>query len=443
MLMDTITAISTALSDGAIAIVRLSGEDAIEIANKLTTIDLTNKKANTINYGMIKDPVSGELVDEVLISIFKGPKSFSGEDMVEINCHGGTYVTKEVLRLCLAHGARLAEPGEFTKRAFLNGRINLTQAEAINDLIEAKDKNNARMAVNAISGSVTKMIEKLIDQLLDVIANIEVNIDYPEYDDVEILTNNTLLPKCQKCLKDMEEIIRNGENGQIIKEGIKLAIIGRPNVGKSSLLNALLEEDKAIVSDIQGTTRDIVEGSIRLNNVTLNLIDTAGIRESDDMIEKIGIERSKSAIEKADFVIMLKDANDLQHAEDKKLEALLENKDYVVVYNKKDLKYHTDGINISAKNNEIDELINFLNNHFKDFANFYQTPMLQNERQLSLMIKASESLKQAIDSLEVGVELDLVAIDLQNAFFALKEIIGKVSREDLLDTLFSKFCLGK
>lgn len=445
MFNESIAAISTALNEGAISIVRVSGDDAIEVVNKISTIDLSKKEANTINYSKIKDPQSKELVDEVLISVFKGPKSFSGEDMVEINCHGGTYVTKEVLKLCLANGARLAEPGEFSKRAFLNGRIDLSEAEAINDMIMAKDKTNARMAINAISGSVTKMINPIIDEVLDIVANIEVNIDYPEYDDVEILTNNTLIPKCEKCLDNINEVIKNGENGQIIKEGIKTAIIGKPNVGKSSLLNALLEEDKAIVSDIEGTTRDLVEGSIRLNNITLNLIDTAGIRNSDDVVEKIGIQRSREMINLADFVIMVVDSSKNLDDEDKELLELIKDKDHVVVYNKCDLgeSVNNDWIKISAKNKDIEELIAFINDKFADYSTAYNTPMLQNERQLALMHKAKTSMLQAIETLEMGLELDLAAVDLQNVYMNLKEIIGKVSKDDLLDTLFSKFCLGK
>lgn len=443
MFKESIAAISTALNEGAISIVRVSGDDAIEVANKITTINLFNKKANTINYSHIIDPISKEIVDEVMVSIFKGPKSFSGEDMVEINCHGGTYVTKEVLRLLLSSGARLAEPGEFSKRAFINGRIDLSEAEAINDMIMAKDKNNARLAINAISGSTKKLINPLCDKIMDIIANIEVNIDYPEYDDVEILTNETLLPKCTDCLSDINKIIKSAENGKIIKEGVKTAIVGLPNAGKSSLLNALLEEEKAIVSNIEGTTRDVVEGSIRLDNVTLHLIDTAGIREGKDEIEKIGIERSKKAIDEAELVIMVIDANRGMDQANLELLELVKNKDYLLVYNKNDLVDNKEGISISAKNNEINQLLDKLNDKYQEYSKVYNNPMLQNERQIALMNKAKINMQDAINSLELGVELDLVAVDIQNAYTNLKEIIGEVSRDDILDTLFSNFCLGK
>lgn len=442
MLKDTIVAISTALNQGAISIVRLSGDDAIEIANKMTTIELTNVDSHTMHYGFIYDPLTGERIDEVMISVFHNPKSFSGEDMVEINCHGGTYVTKEILRLSMQCGARLANRGEFSQRAFLNGKIDLTEAEAINDMVLAEDKNNARMAVHALQGSVKKLIDPLLEKLLDIIANIEVNIDYPEYDDVTKLTNELVLPKCLNFLEDIEAILKTAQRGKIVKQGIKTAIVGKPNVGKSSLLNALLEEDKAIVSDIEGTTRDMVEGSIRLDNVTLHLIDTAGIRDSDDKIENLGIEKSKKTIKEAELVIVLLDGSKELEDNDHKLLWLSKDKDHLIVYNKKDIATH-EGLSISAKNGDVETLIQVLNEKYQEYQGTYNIPMLQNERQLSLMNKSKVAMQQAIASLEEEIELDLVAIDLQQAYYALKEIVGEVSKDDLLDTLFSKFCLGK
>ncbi|MDD3049300.1 MAG: tRNA uridine-5-carboxymethylaminomethyl(34) synthesis GTPase MnmE [Bacilli bacterium] len=445
MLYDTIAAISTALSEGAISIVRMSGKDAIEVANSLCSIDLLKKAANTISYSYIIDPKKNKVVDEVLVSVFKGKKSFTGEDVVEINCHGGIFITKQILTLCLENGARLARPGEFTQRAFLNGRVDLTQAEAINDMIIAQDENASSIAISGIKGSVAKLIQPFVSDLLDIIANIEVNIDYPEYDDVEQLTSGKLLPMCQEWILKINEILSRAKSGKIMREGIKTTIVGKPNVGKSSLLNALLEEDKAIVTDIEGTTRDIVEGIVRLDYVTLHLIDTAGIRESDDFVERIGIKKSKQAMEDADLVILLLDGSKPLDAKDEELLRLTATKTRLIVYNKEDVAFNKehDQIWISAANNEIDELCNAINKMYEEHKIALKQPTLNNERQISLMNQSKMHMLQAIEAMENGMELDLVAIDLQNAYTSMKEILGEVSRDDLLDTLFANFCLGK
>lgn len=445
MLYDTIAAISTALSEGAISIIRMSGKDAIEIANRLCSIDLTKKEANTISYTYIIDPKKNKEVDEVLVSVFKDKKSFTGEDVVEINSHGGIFITKQILTLCLENGARLARPGEFSQRAFLNGKLDLTQAEAINDMILAQDENATQMAMSGIKGSVTKLIQPFVDGLLDIIANIEVNIDYPEYDDVEQLTSEKLLPMCHQWMSDINEILNKAKSGKIMREGIKTTIVGKPNVGKSSLLNALLEEDKAIVTDIEGTTRDIVEGIVRLDHITLHLIDTAGIRESDDVVERIGIEKSKQAIMDADLVILLLDGSKPLETKDEELLALTKEKTRLVVYNKEDvaLQKEHDQIWISAANHEINELTNAINQMYEEHKIALVEPTLNNERQIALMNQSKGHMLQAMEAMEMGIELDLVAIDLQNAYTSMKEILGEVSRDDLLDTLFSNFCLGK
>lgn len=443
MLQDTIAAISTAAVDGAISIIRMSGDDAISIANSLCSIDLTEKNSHTIHYAFIIDPITKEEIDEVLISIFRSPKTFTREDIVEINCHGGRYVTRKILQLCLMQGARLAEPGEFTRRAFLNGRIDLTQAEAINDMILADSNESRKLAMHGIKGSVKKLLEPLIQNILDIIANIEVNIDYPEYDDVEMLSNEIILPKIEEWLLHINRILDCAESGQIVKEGIKTAIIGKPNVGKSSLLNALLEEDKAIVTDIAGTTRDIVEGHIHLEGLTLNLIDTAGIRETQDVVEKIGIERSLQAIEEAQLVILVLDASRPLDEEDQQLISMTEDKVRVIVYNKKDLQSMQDGICISAEQKDIDPLLMEIHRLFDNHKIAIEEPVLANERQISLMLKAKKNMLSAKDAIAMGLELDVVEIDIQEAYTALKEILGEVHREDLLDTLFSNFCLGK
>lgn len=443
MFKDTIAAISTANQDGAISIIRLSGDEAIDIVNQLFTADLSKKDSHTITYGTILDPNTHEVVDEVLVSVFRAPKTFTREDIVEINCHGGRFVTRKVLSLVLSCGARIAQPGEFTQRAFLNGRIDLTQAEAINDLINAKNNTNLKVAIKGVKGSIAKLLNPLIDELLDIIANIEVNIDYPEYDDVEQLTNERILPMAKEWSEKIRHILAKSESSQMLKEGIRTAIIGKPNVGKSSLLNALLEEEKAIVTDIAGTTRDLVEGSIQLGHVALNLIDTAGIRETEDVVEKIGIDRSLKAIENAQLVLMVLDASRPLDEQDEELLKLTENKTRILVYNKSDLVSVSKGIAISAKDHELKPLIHEIERLFEKHLIAVEEPALNNERQIALMSHALQSMNQAIHSLEVGMELDLVTIDLQDSYTSLKEILGEVSRDDLLDTLFSNFCLGK
>ena len=443
MLNDTIAAISTAAVDGAISIIRMSGSDALAIANQIVSFDIMKKKSNTISYGYIIDPENDETIDEVLVSVFHAPKTFTCEDIVEINCHGGRFITKKILRLCLAYGARLANPGEFTQRAFLNGRIDLTQAEAINDMILANTNENAKMAMQGIKGSVKKLLDPLIQDLLDIIANIEVNIDYPEYDDVEQLTTDIIQPKAKQWLDKISNILDHAQSGQLMKEGIKTAIVGKPNVGKSSLLNALLEEEKAIVTDIAGTTRDIVEGQIHLQGLTLRLIDTAGIRETDDVVEKIGIQRSLQAINEAQLVIVVLDSSRELDAQDQELLDLTKDKTRIIVHNKADISSVNEGICISAYQKDIDALIQEIHRLFDVHKIVLEEPLLNNERQISLMMKAENSMKQALRSMEYGMELDIVEIDIQEAYTSLKEILGEVHREDLLDTLFSNFCLGK
>lgn len=439
MLNDTIVAISTGLVEQAISIIRLSGEQAIEVVDKIFDKDLTKAKSHTITYGFIKD--EDDIVDEVLVSVFRAPKSYTMEDIVEINCHGGVYITKRILSLCIANGARLARPGEFTQRAFLNGRIDMSQAEGINDLIKANNHNKASSAIHSLKGSVTRLIDPLCEDLLDIIANIEVNIDYPEYDDVEVLTNQKIRPKVVSFLARIDDIIHKAQNSIIIKNGINTVILGKPNVGKSSLLNAMLQEDKAIVTNVAGTTRDLVEGEVTLNDVTLNLIDTAGIRDTNDIVEKIGIEKSIEALNNAQLVILVCD--DKLDDEDKRLLDMAKDKPCLIVYNKKDLHDVKDGINISAINNDIEELVDAINDMFKEEIIDNKMDTLNNERQIGLAISARKHMLDVLKAIDDNVELDLVSIDLNMAYEDLKEILGHATREDLLDALFSKFCLGK
>ena len=439
MLNDTIVAISTGLVEQAISIIRLSGDEAIEVVDKIFDKDLTKAKSHTITYGFIKD--EDDIVDEVLVSVFRAPKSYTMEDIVEINCHGGIYITKRILSLCIANGARLARPGEFTQRAFLNGRIDMSQAEGINDLIKANNHNKASSAIHSLKGSVTRLIDPLCEDLLDIIANIEVNIDYPEYDDVEVLTNQKIRPKVVSFLARIDDIIHKAQNSIIIKNGINTVILGKHNVGKSSLLNAMLQEDKAIVTNVAGTTRDLVEGEVTLNDVTLNLIDTAGIRDNNDIVEKIGIEKSIEALNNAQLVILVCD--DKLDDEDKRLLDMAKDKPCLIVYNKKDLHDVKDGINISAINNDIEELVDAINDMFKEEIIDNKMDTLNNERQIGLAISARKHMLDVLKAIDDNVELDLVSIDLNMAYEDLKEILGHATREDLLDALFSKFCLGK
>ena len=436
MLNDTICAISTSLKDGAISIVRLSGDDTFKIIQKIS--DIKKIEANKIKYGHIFD--NEEMIDEVLISFFVGPKSFTREDMAEINCHGGVYVTRLILNLLLANGARLAEPGEFTKRAYLNGRIDLSEAESTNDLINATNHLQAKSAIKGINGSIERLLSPLMEEIKTVIAQIEVNIDYPEYEDVLEMTNELVKPHINKWIKEMKDMINKADRFRVVKDGIKTVIVGKPNVGKSSLLNALLEKEKAIVTDIAGTTRDLVEGVVKLDNITLNLIDTAGIRDSEDIIEQIGIEKSKEALKEADLVIMVLDGNNIDE-QDEELLKLTSDKKRVVVYNKKDLKEH-EGINISCLNNDIKELVDYLNNEYKEDISLVDEDILNNERQISLMRKALMSLNNMLVDID-EISLDIVMLNLEEAFHYLCEIVGKDYQEDLIDHMFRNFCLGK
>ncbi len=436
MLNDTIVAISTALKDGAISIVRMSGEDSFEIIKNIS--DLKEITANTIKYAHIYE--NGEIIDEVLLSCFKGPKSYTREDMVEINCHGGIYVTRQILNLLLSKGCRLAEAGEFSKRAYLNGRIDLTKAESINDLINATNSLQAKSAIKGIDGSIEKLLNPIMDEMRDIIAMIEVNIDYPEYDDIKVMTNENIKPHINSWIKSMEEMIDKALRFRVVKDGLKTVIVGKPNVGKSSLLNALIEKDKAIVTDIAGTTRDLVEGKVNLKNITLDLIDTAGIRDSEDKIEKIGIEKSRQALDEADLVILVIDATN-ENKEDEELLELTKNKKRIVVYNKADLNKKGD-ISICAKDKEISNLVKVIEEMYKDDVTLVDEDILNNERQISLMKKALNELLEMNKQID-ETSLDVIMLNLEESYHYLCEILGKEYQEDLIDNMFRNFCLGK
>ena len=426
---DTIAAISTALGVGAISIIRVSGNDSIKIVNEIFKgKDLTKQNTHTIHYGYIVD--NEKIIDEVLVSIMKSPKTFTKEDIVEINCHGGIATTNKVLELVLNKGARLAEPGEFTKRAFLNGRIDLIEADGIMNLISSKTDKARQLSINQLSGKVSNNIAYLREELIKIISNIEVNIDYPEYEDIEVLSNEKILPSIQLLKQKLTTIIKESEDGKLINEGINVGIIGRPNVGKSSLLNSLLEENKAIVTDIEGTTRDIVEGTITLNGVVLNIIDTAGIRKTDNIVEQIGVEKSYEIIDKSDLIIFVLNNNEELTQEDLEL--------YQKIQNKEDI------IKISLKNNNADLILNKITEIYNlDKLEIKDQTYLSNARNISLLKKSLNNINNSITHIENNSPIDIVELELKESWNTLGEIIGKTYTDELLDQLFSRFCLGK
>lgn len=444
---DTIAAISTALGVGAISIIRVSGSDSISIVDKIFDKDLTKAKTHTIHYGHIID--NNQIIDEVLISVMLAPKTFTTEDVVEINCHGGISTTKKILELVLTHGARLAEPGEFTKRAFLNGRIDLTQAEGIMNLIESKSEISRNLSINQLTGSVSTLIKSLRSDLADILSNIAVNIDYPEYEDIEVLTSEKIIPNIQKLLTKINAIINKSEDGKIITEGINIGIIGRPNVGKSSLLNALLEEQKAIVTDIEGTTRDIVEGTFTLNGILCHIIDTAGIRETDNLVEKIGVDKSYQIIDKSDLIIYILNNNEPLTEEDKTLLLKIKNKNHLTIINKIDLESklnlsNEDTIKMSIKNNigleelktKIIEMFNLEKIETNDLT------YLTDARSISLLKKSKKILENCLQNIST-YPVDVIELDLKECWNILGEIIGQTYKDELIDEIFSRFCLGK
>jgi len=452
MYKDTIAAISTATGEGAISIVRLSGEDAIAIANKLyKEKDLSKVKSHTINYGHIVE--DGKIIDEVMVSVMRAPRTFTREDIVEINCHGGFSATNKILETLLKNGARISEPGEFTKRAFLNGRIDLVQAEATMDIIKAKNDNALNLAVNNLDGRVSSLVKGLRQKILNTIATIEVNIDYPEYDDVEEISHDILKPRLEEVQNEVAEILDRSRNGRIIREGIKTVIVGSPNVGKSSLLNALMQEDKAIVTEIAGTTRDVIEGNINVRGVSLNLIDTAGIRKTDDLVEGIGVEKSKKLLNEAELTLFVVNNNNDLNEDEIEILSNLDPLSSIIIINKVDLSQKLD--RTSMKEFMIVET-SIVNDHgledleqaiIKMFAlgelNNKDMTYVSNIRHIDLLNKVTVNIEDALMGIDSSMPLDLIEIDIKLAWANLGEIIGEDVKEDLLDQLFSQFCLGK
>jgi len=447
---DTIAAIATAQGVGAISIIRVSGDEAINIVSKLfSNENFKTADSHTIHYGYILD--NGEKIDEVLVTLMKSPKTFTMEDVVEINTHGGISTTNKVLELLLSNGCRLADPGEFTKRAFLNGRIDLIEAEGVMDLINAKTETAQKMAINQIGGKASGLIRELRDNLVGILANIEVNLNYPEYDDIEDIT----VEKIKVSMSDLDErvnkIISESKNGELLKNGIKTVIIGKPNVGKSSLLNNLIGEEKAIVTEIQGTTRDSVEATLIMDNLILNLIDTAGIRKTDDLVESIGVEKSLRLIDEADLVLLVLDYNSKLSDDDKKILEKLSGKNYITIINKCDLEKQIDdenlkntvyvsayeNINIDGIKEKVKELFNLEQIETDDFN------YLSSARSLAILNQISEAINEVNKGLESGFTLDMIEIDLKNIWNLLGNIIGENYEDELIDQLFSRFCVGK
>ncbi|HDA1245290.1 TPA: tRNA uridine-5-carboxymethylaminomethyl(34) synthesis GTPase MnmE [Staphylococcus aureus] len=457
--LDTITSISTPMGEGAIGIVRLSGPQAVEIADKLYKGKhlLNDVPSHTINYGHIIDPESKEVVEEVMVSVLRAPKTFTREDIIEINCHGGILTINRVLELTMTYGARMAEPGEFTKRAFLNGRIDLSQAEAVMDFIRSKTDRASKVAMNQIEGRLSDLIKKQRQSILEILAQVEVNIDYPEYGDVEDATTEFLLEQSKEIKQEINRLLDTGAQGKIMREGLSTVIVGKPNVGKSSMLNNLIQDNKAIVTEVAGTTRDVLEEYVNVRGVPLRLVDTAGIRETEDIVEKIGVERSRKALSQADLILFVLNNNEALTQEDYTLYEVVKNEDVIVIVNKMDLEQNIDINEVKdmigdtpliqtsmLKQEGIDELeIQIRDLFFGGEVQNQDMTYVSNSRHISLLKQARQTIQDAIDAAESGVPMDMVQIDLTRTWEILGEIIGETASDELIDQLFSQFCLGK
>jgi tRNA modification GTPase len=443
MYNDVIVALATPAMESAIAVIRVSGDNCLNLLKEIFT-NKSEYQGNKTYYGNIVD--GNEVIDEVLVATYVSPKSFTGEDSFEINCHGGMFIVKRIIALCLKKGASLAKRGEFSKRAFLNNKIDLVQAESINDMIRAESELESKLAINGLMGNTSKLVENIEKEFLDLLSNIEVNIDYPEYDEAEVATKEYVSDKIKDIKGKIENLLKDSHVGKRIKDGINVAILGKPNVGKSSILNTLLNEEKAIVTEIEGTTRDIVEGQITLEGLKLNLLDTAGIRNTSNRVEQIGIEKSLDLVNKADLIIIVLDASSKLGDEDYKLLELTKNKKRIIVANKKEIKdknFNYKAIEISAKNKEIEELkkaiIDSLGFDLKEYTN---KPLLSNIRHIGLLENSVEHLANVEKELEL-VPIDLLTTELSSALENIRDILGHKSKLDMVDEIFSRFCLGK
>ena len=440
-MFETIVALATAPIKSALGIVRLSGDDVFDVVSKCFNKDLRNITEKTILYGHIVN--NGEKIDDVILLTYKGPKSFTGEDSVEIICHGSPLICKQIIETCIKNGARMATNGEFSSRAYMHNKIDLVQAEAINDVVNATTKEAKDLNLMSLDGKTSQLIIPIKTRLADILSLIEVNIDYPEYEDIEVANKETIIKTINELIPQINGLIDDGQKAKIINEGVNVALVGKPNVGKSSLLNAFLGEDRAIVTDIAGTTRDIVEGHANIDGVVLHLFDTAGIRNSDDRIESIGIERSKNAIKNADIVVVVLDGTNDLDEEDKQILDFANQYNPIVVYNKNDLSKTSNGLAISAINNDIQPLINAIKERLGIDPKAFSKPALNNTRQLGLLNKAKESLLIAKKDAENDLTVDLISTSLFDAYTSILEILGEANQIDLAKEIFSRFCVGK
>lgn len=458
MQSDTITAISTPVGEGAIGIVRLSGPEALSLSSKVFQgPNLMDVDTHTIHYGKIVDPETDFIVDEVMVTVMHAPKTFTMEDVVEINCHGGIVAVNRILKLILKIGARLAEPGEFTKRAFLNGRIDLSQAEAVIDLIRSKTDQAMNIAVDQLEGRLSTLIQSLRQKLIETIAHVEVNIDYPEYDDVEQMSHDLMKEKSKEVYQELERLLQIADQGKILREGIKTAIVGRPNVGKSSLMNKLIQEEKAIVTDIPGTTRDVIEEYVNVRGIPLKLVDTAGIRETDDIVERIGVERSQRILKEADLILFMLNYNEQIKEDDLTILDTIKDENFITIINKADLdhKLQIDHLPDYVRDKPLIEMSIIEDKGIDEIESilvelFFEGKMISddltyvsNARHIQLLQQAKQSLEDAINALEMNIPLDIVQIDVTRTWEFLGEIIGDTASEGLVNQLFSQFCLGK
>ena len=440
-MFETIVALATAPIKSALGIVRLSGDDVFDIVSKFFSKDLRQIKEKTILYGFITD--ENEKIDDVVLLAYKGPKSFTGEDSVEIICHGSPLICKQIIETCIKNGARMATNGEFSSRAYMHNKIDLVQAEAINDVISSTTKEAKRLNLMSLDGKTSELIRPIKTKIADILSLIEVNIDYPEYEDIEVANKDKIIDVVNEIIPQIDELIDDGKKAKIINEGVKVALVGKPNVGKSSLLNAFLGEDRAIVTDIAGTTRDVVEGSTNIDGIVLHLFDTAGIRDSNDKIESIGIEKSKKTIKEADIVVVVLDSTSNLDDEDRQILEYTKEYNPIVVYNKNDESFNDDKLSISALNSEIEPLIKAIKERIGLTEQSFSKPALNNARQLGLLAKAKESLLKAKEDAENNLTVDLISTSLFDAYTAILEILGEANQIDLAKEIFARFCVGK
>ncbi len=441
-MFETIVALATPPLKSALAIIRVSGDDCFDVVSRCFSKDIRGIDKRTLLTGEIIN--DNEVIDQVVVAVYKGPKSFTGEDLVEIICHGSMLIANQIIECLIKCGGRLATNGEYSSRAFLHGKIDLIQAESINDVINATTKEAKQLSIKSLKGEVSNLVTPLKTSIADLIALIEVNIDFPEYEDIEVANKDLIVKTINNIIPTIDKLVVDGRKAKIIKDGIKVAIVGKPNVGKSSLLNALTGEDKAIVTDIAGTTRDIVEGEVNLNGIVLHLLDTAGIRDVDDKVESIGVARAKKSIDEAELIIVVLDGSKELEDEDKEILDLTEGKNRIVVYNKNDITNNSvKGIKISALNKDIKPLVDEIYRVVGLDEQSFKQPALNNARQLGLLEKTKEALLKAKEDAENDLTVDLISISLMEAYNAVLEILGEVNQNDLSKEIFSRFCVGK